>query len=391
MAPDPRVAALVVRCSCGQVYQADPAHAGKSLRCRCGRTVAIKAPRPGGAARMARAREAIRRRLTALDRRRPASPIMRLLPWAYLALALLAWAVLWGLGDVWWPATVALFGPRWVLLLPLILLLPLALIRRTPFIPLLAATAIILGPVMGLRLGARNWLGAPARTLRIVTFNVDGGAWLGLDALERMQPDLIALEECDTELAERLRHAPGWHEATRSNLCFLSRWPIVAVDSLVPWNLGQRGFSGIGAAYTVRLPDQEIHVVNLHLDTPQKGLAPLRSGAGLGALEISTEIRDIGSNRTHNWVRGIHGPLLIAGDFNMPVESRIFRRYWGDYTDAFSEAGVGFGGSRVLPQFRVRIDHVLMGPGWRAVRAFVGPDLGSDHLPVVADLAWTGP
>jgi endonuclease/exonuclease/phosphatase (EEP) superfamily protein YafD len=38
----------------------------------------------------------------------------------------------------------------------------------------------------------------------------------------------------------------------------------------------------------------------------------------------------------------------------------------------------------------VRIDHVLAGPGWEVLRAFVGPGLGGDHRPVVADLRWVG-
>ena len=43
--------------------------------------------------------------------------------------------------------------------------------------------------------------------------------------------------------------------------------------------------------------------------------------------------------------------------------------------------------SRPLPpEGKVRIDHVLVSPDWH-VRSFrIGPDVGSDHFPVVADL-----
>jgi endonuclease/exonuclease/phosphatase (EEP) superfamily protein YafD len=34
----------------------------------------------------------------------------------------------------------------------------------------------------------------------------------------------------------------------------------------------------------------------------------------------------------------------------------------------------------------VRIDHVLIGPGWHADRSVVGDDYGSDHRPVIADI-----
>jgi endonuclease/exonuclease/phosphatase (EEP) superfamily protein YafD len=80
----------------------------------------------------------------------------------------------------------------------------------------------------------------------------------------------------------------------------------------------------------------------------------------------------------------VGGPLVIAGDFNMPVESRVYARHWGDLENAFSTAGIGFGWSRLMVRFQVRIDHVLVAGGVHAVRAGLGPDLGSDHLPVVA-------
>jgi vancomycin resistance protein VanJ len=35
---------------------------------------------------------------------------------------------------------------------------------------------------------------------------------------------------------------------------------------------------------------------------------------------------------------------------------------------------------------RVRIDHVLASRGWHVRRAVVGPELGSDHRPLIVDL-----
>ena len=49
-------------------------------------------------------------------------------------------------------------------------------------------------------------------------------------------------------------------------------------------------------------------------------------------------------------------------------------------------AGTGFGATRLNGWIRLRIDHVLYGTGLRAVRAVVGSDAGSDHLPLIVDL-----
>ena len=63
---------------------------------------------------------------------------------------------------------------------------------------------------------------------------------------------------------------------------------------------------------------------------------------------------------------------------------------WDDYTNAFSKAGFGFGETRWTTMrgitFGVRIDHILTNEHWRPQRCWVGPDVGSDHLPVIADL-----
>lgn len=78
--------------------------------------------------------------------------------------------------------------------------------------------------------------------------------------------------------------------------------------------------------------------------------------------------------------------MIVAGDFNTPVESRIFQQHWGDITDAFSYAGSGFGMTKYNGWIRARIDHVLTGDGITPERAVVGQDLGSDHRPLIVDL-----
>ncbi|HEX8201226.1 MAG TPA: metal-dependent hydrolase, partial [Isosphaeraceae bacterium] len=79
-------------------------------------------------------------------------------------------------GDHWWPATLALFAPRWAFLLPAPALLALvaARARRPVLLAAPAATALVVaGPLMGLSWPIeRLWAPAPAGPpLRIMTFN----------------------------------------------------------------------------------------------------------------------------------------------------------------------------------------------------------------------------
>ena len=320
--------------------------------------------------------------------------------WGYAALVALVCAVLWTLGDRWWPATVYLFGPRWVVLLPLALLVPAAaLLRPRLLLPLAAAALLMLFPVMGLRTGWRALLpgGRGAGTLRVVSFNAAGEPWAAERLIARVaewRPGVVAVQECTDPVAEALGHLAGWARRRDGQLCLLSRFPVRSAEAMDRSRFDlvrDAGIGGTSAAvrYTLDAPGGPVQLVNLHLETPRKGLEGILRGAA-GQIAPNTTSREIESRVVARWAAQEQLPLVVAGDFNMPVESRIYRESWGGLTNAFSRAGRGFGFTRFNGWIRVRIDHVLAGPGWRVQRAFVGPDVGSDHRPVIADLRWTG-
>jgi endonuclease/exonuclease/phosphatase (EEP) superfamily protein YafD len=81
--------------------------------------------------------------------------------------------------------------------------------------------------------------------------------------------------------------------------------------------------------------------------------------------------------------------MIVAGDFNMPRESSIFRRDWTAWNNAFGRTGLGFGFTKISQfgplRYGTRIDHVLYHEAWTCVGAWVGGEVGSDHLPLVAE------
>jgi len=303
---------------------------------------------------------------------------------------------MWELGDRWWPATILLFAPRYFLLVPLSVLVPAAALLRRPLLSLLFVTALVaIFPVMGFRTGWRTWLASrpSGPRFKIVTFNVDGGEMIAPllpDILREWAPDLVAFQECGDALVDAIQRLEGWYHRERGWLCFVSRYPVAETAAPEEFFLGDIGSTGSASRYDVTTPGGIIHYVNVHLETPRKGLEPLLESGNLGRMAGNTMLRDLGSRRIRAWVDSIPGALVISGDFNMPVESVIYRRYWGDLGNAFSQAGHGVGGSRAQARVGVRIDHVLFREGWRALSAHLGPDLGSDHRPMFAELEWVG-
>lgn len=413
---------MLIECACGEVYRADEHDVGGWLRCRCGRIVHARRSEggPGLAATISRPRGPWSWQQggtgsdpdvsvgtphgSAVGRSGTRTAVTRWLvrfSWGYLAAAAIACAVLWTLSDRWWPATLFLFGPRWILLLPLAVLIPAALtLRGSLLVPLTAAAAIVLLPVMGLRLGWRSRLlanDAPT-ALRVVTLNTDGALGPALDLpfrVEEWRADIVALQECGDALRDAVQRIPGWHSHVAEQLCLLSRHPIrdTRVSS---WNdleaAREMGIGGSSQAvgYVVETPRQSIRFVNLHLETARKGLE------GLFELDVqrvtaNTMLRAVESRRTRDWLGRVEAPVIVVGDFNMPVESAIYRRDWSEFRNAFSQAGVGFGMTRDNGWIQVRIDHILTGAQWRARRVVVGPVVGLTHRPVIADLIWLGP
>jgi vancomycin resistance protein VanJ len=92
-------------------------------------------------------------------------------------------------------------------------------------------------------------------------------------------------------------------------------------------------------------------------------------------------------------------PIMVVGDFNSTPQSDVYRILSEKLLDSQQEAGWGFGHTfpsrlinfRSLPLFPrlIRIDMILHSQDFVALSNYVSTAHGeSDHLPVVAQLAW---
>jgi vancomycin resistance protein VanJ len=316
--------------------------------------------------------------------------------WSYLAVALGLWALLqWA--DLWWPASIFLFAPRWLCALPLLLFVPAVLLlqRKRLLLPLALAAVVIAGPVMGLCVPWRSLLSsAPSGPrLRFLTCNLHGSRAVEPHRLEALVlesgADVVALQEWPEAEASALGTWPGWHRHAARRLFLASQFPIRQVTDL---GLNSYGPKGSVTRYDLETPAGLVHFFSLHLASPRDSISETIHEDRKGPVEMSANI-------TRRWQQSeyiarhadnLEGPVVLAGDFNTPPESAIFRQVWGGYSDAFTEAGWGWGYTFAGGRTMVRIDHILAGKGWRCTDCWVGPQVGSPHRPVLANLVWTG-
>ncbi len=126
---------------------------------------------------------------------------------------------------------------------------------------------------------------------------------------------------------------------------------------------------------------------------------PLESGASplllysihtvppLGAdrVEYASEQIDLAKRR----IADHDGPVALVGDLNATRWSHTFRRVTTNTGLRDGGAGSGITGTWPSPLWftgMIGIDHVLVTEQIRVDDYWIGPDLGSDHRPVVADL-----
>lgn len=104
--------------------------------------------------------------------------------------------------------------------------------------------------------------------------------------------------------------------------------------------------------------------------------------------------RKVESETIVDSLRHCQHPLIIAGDFNDLSGSDCIRRLQtlqaerGGLSDAWWQAGFGFGFTFAAQQLRLRLDHILYSADFR-VRAIDVPHVRySDHYPLIVDLEW---
>jgi len=218
--------------------------------------------------------------------------------------------------------------------------------------------------------------GAPGQ-MRLIQFNAWGdndrpdaaAAWI-----TSQQPDVVVLQE-PGRLHARLE-ALGYHEQTHSRgALILSKQPALRTYAQPPAD-GLPGFISWATFQTTG--GGEFTVLATHRYWPVR-----LERAAVQTAALDAAIGGLPRDR-----------LIVSGDFNSTPWSFARQREdraWGlvRRTRAlFTWPAARRSHNRLPAPFPwLPIDHVYAGPGWATVSVTRGPELGSDHYPVVVTLA----
>jgi vancomycin resistance protein VanJ len=313
--------------------------------------------------------------------------------YCYGVLVALLWASLTFPSDRVWPVTLFAFGPRWIVAAPWLPLAAIAVLFRRRvaayrlFAVLALAAAIIVIGILDFRVGTGRASGPTL--LRIMTQNV-GNSRVSAGALNEFMRvhtvDVAALQECPFyDLAPATL---GWHFFYGGDLCLVSRFPFTVLDTADPDNLWQHP-GREPQRFLIDTPVARVQLLNVHLITVREALEAIvrRPQAGFAALDSYRGAAMRESAAARERIRTRPEPAIVVGDFNLPVDSTVYRTYWGDMANAFSICGRGFGHTKLTSAFGIRIDHVLTSAPLACTNAQVlTSPYGGDHRPLIVDL-----
>ncbi|TCK21685.1 endonuclease/exonuclease/phosphatase family protein [Pseudonocardia endophytica] len=279
------------------------------------------------------------------------------LPWAWFGLR----DALGLAGDV-----LAIFLPA----LAVVAAVGLVVVNRRLGVPpavsvLLAGAVAVAGPWTPADAGAV----APGRGVTVAGANVTGMPGT-LPALRGVDPDVLAVVEDAPELDAQLAPDRPYHLAARApGIGVYSSFPLRPLERPGP------DFPGIRAVVAAPTP---FVVYALHVPKPW---VPVGSGYFTSPANHHRLVTEVAAR-----VARERRPVVILGDLNSTDRARDYRLLTGGtgLTDAMRDGWAGPTSVTTWLPLLLRIDHVLVGPGWcgDAGRRFTLP--GSDHDGVVA-------
>jgi endonuclease/exonuclease/phosphatase (EEP) superfamily protein YafD len=269
-------------------------------------------------------------------------------------------------------ASLVLLGAAWLL----------SLQRATLAGALLGALAapLLMAPELmaAARPAPRSPADAPALTLLTINLWSANQRLAAVDDLIRTEhPDIIVAQEAWApwkayleSLAPEYQVHVGCRYDSDCNVVILSRLRLI--DVVAP---PDNGMAAVRLALPARFGAGAVDVLGVHLTRPSSASAERRQLAQIAAMN-----------------EGLAPSLLAAGDFNTTPWSRLSKLdaiipatrrtramfTWPAPAREFTALSLR------APAPLVPIDHVYASSDWRTVEIRRGPDVGSDHYPIIA-------
>ena len=165
-----------------------------------------------------------------------------------------------------------------------------------------------------------------------------------------------------------------------------SKFPIVDKGSLEFPDTGNNAIYADVLYKHDTLRVYNVHLESLKLDVAKAELTNEYSGKFMQRMAISFRKQQLQAGLLRDHAKHTTHKKLMLGDFNNTQFSNVYKIIKGDMTDTFQKKGSAYGRTHNFKYFPVRIDFILVDPGFE-VMTHKNFDLElSDHLPILASI-----
>lgn len=190
-------------------------------------------------------------------------------------------------------------------------------------------------------------------------------------------PDIVGLLEVDRHWIAALEPLRASHpyriEHPRSNNFGIAMYSRIPFETIALRPLGHPGLMAVVAE--LRFDDEPLALALAHPVPPVSG--------------TNARLRNLQLDRLAEWRGEFEGhPFILIGDLNATPWSPRFAQL--ERRSGLRNAARGHGyfptWETEAPHLALPLDHCLLSSGLRAVAFATGPDIGSDHRPVLVDI-----
>lgn len=215
----------------------------------------------------------------------------------------------------------------------------------------------------------------PVRAMLINVNTKLGKSAVVADVICRFNPDILVLEEISakwlSDLAPVLvdyRYSEQESREDNFGIALFSRFPLTQ-------------------SRIVCIGDAEVPSIVAEIETTQGTCTVLATHPLPPVGGDYSELRNNQLAELPQWVKRATSPVLLLGDLNVTPWNHYFKRLI--HESGLKDSSQGRGVHPTWPTFNslmlIPIDHCLFSPEIGIVKKVVGPQVGSDHFPVIVD------
>ncbi len=294
----------------------------------------------------------------------------------------------------WWPSLdfviipkyIVLFGPRWWLLILILVLACFGRYFSKAQLRLYIVLILLSFNYLDFQLPTySSFLSTNAEQgleLKIITFNMGGASSKELELLVKyMQPDILLLQEVANIQLNKLFNDSYFSKCT-TNLCILSKYAFKQEKTLDRKLFGSWG--KFAAFYQIFTPNGALSLANVHFETPRSVLESLVYLNFNQTLAVKTENnRELESSLLNLWAYNRKNTLIV-GDFNMLSDENLYSDNFSFLNNAIETKGFAFNNTKNTSWYGARIDHILYSNEFVISSVEVIDLVEGDHRPLMA-------